>query len=100
MGDVHGGLKAMEQVLQRANYDPAGDKVIFLGDVADGWPQVPECFHDIIAMKNIVYVMGNHDSWLYYYLKDGSAPPRWLTQGGSARTAGPDGDNCAHRRCR
>ena len=34
IGDIHGGLKALEQVLERANVTPE-DKLIFLGDYVD-----------------------------------------------------------------
>ena len=36
VGDIHGGLKALEQALERANVTDK-DKLIFLGDYVDGW---------------------------------------------------------------
>jgi len=42
LGDVHGGDKALVQVLERSNFDPSSDRIIFLGDVADCWPEVSE----------------------------------------------------------
>lgn len=84
VGDIHGAKIALDQVLLRANFDPHSDRVIFLGDVADGWPEVPEVFDFILSLKNYGYVMGNHDLWLYEYLKFGHTPQIWLSQGGQA----------------
>ena len=36
IGDIHGGLKALEQLLERAKITPE-DQLIFLGDYVDGW---------------------------------------------------------------
>ena len=41
LGDIHGAAKALTQVLERSNFDPTGDRIIFLGDVADGWSETP-----------------------------------------------------------
>jgi len=84
IGDIHGAMKALSQVLERAKYDPSKDKIIFLGDVADGWPEIPEVFEFILSLKNYVYIIGNHDYWLYEYLKFGATPYIWLSQGGRA----------------
>ena len=35
IGDIHGGLKALQQVMKRAEVTPE-DKLIFLGDYVDG----------------------------------------------------------------
>ena len=83
-GDLHGAKKALDQVLERANFDPSSDRIIFLGDFSDGWPEVPECFEFILSLDNYGYVVGNHDAWLNSYLKFGSTPHIWLSQGGQA----------------
>ena len=36
IGDIHGGLKALIQVLERAEVT-INDTLIFLGDYVDGW---------------------------------------------------------------
>ncbi len=88
IGDIHGAMKALKQVLDRANYDPSSDRIIFLGDVADGWPEVPEVFEFILDLDIYGYVMGNHDHWLYAYLKFGATPDLWMDQGGRATLDG------------
>lgn len=82
IGDIHGAKRALDQVLERANFDPSSDHITFLGDVADGWPDVVEVFEFILGLDNYGYLMGNHDYWLYEYLKFGATPAIWLMQGG------------------
>ena len=82
MGDPHGGLKAIIQVLKKAKFDFRKDRLIVLGDVADGWPDVFECFELLFTIKNLIYVRGNHDQWLKDWLKDGRIPNVWTMQGG------------------
>ena len=84
LGDTHGSYLALKQVLKASGFDYAKDELICLGDVADGWGQVPECFNELLKMKNLVYVIGNHDFWTLKYLKYGDTPGIWLCQGGQA----------------
>jgi serine/threonine protein phosphatase 1 len=82
LGDVHGGLKALKQVLERSNFDYENDKLICLGDFADGWTDTAECFEEIFKIKHLMYTRGNHDQWLKDWLKYGKRPDVWLYQGG------------------
>lgn len=61
MSDCHGGHKAMLQCFERANFDYQNDKLIFNGDVNDGWDQTYECLEELMKIKNLVFVSGNHD---------------------------------------
>jgi serine/threonine protein phosphatase 1 len=83
MGDPHAALRAIKQVLERAKFDYKKDKLIVLGDVADGWTEAAESFEFLITkIKNLVYVRGNHDQWLKEFLEYGKQPDVWLLQGG------------------
>ncbi len=82
MGDVHGAFKAMKQCLLRADFDYDNDHLVFLGDVADGWPEVPECIEEFLRIRNLVALKGNHDIWLEGYLLNKEEPEHWLSQGG------------------
>lgn len=82
IGDIHGAYRALKQVLQRADFDYKKDKLICLGDVADGWSETAECFEEILKIKNLIYVRGNHDQWLKDWLKNGKKPDVWTMQGG------------------
>lgn len=90
-GDIHGGAKALIQVLEQANFDKNVDKLIALGDVCDGWSETPEAIEELMSIKNLIYIKGNHDQWAYRGLTkdreflsfhgDGSA---WRHHGGKA----------------
>ena len=63
IGDIHSGLKALEQVLHRAAVSKE-DKLIFLGDYVDGWSQALETVDFLIELEkthNCIYLRGNHD---------------------------------------
>jgi serine/threonine protein phosphatase 1 len=88
LGDIHGGYRALIQVLQRAGFDYERDKLIFLGDVTDGWSETFECINELLKIKNLIHILGNHDDWTlswmnsqlrYGYSGEGSS---WLSQGG------------------
>lgn len=84
LGDVHGANKALLQVLERCNFDNEVDTLISLGDIADGWNEVPECVDTLLGIKNLIAIRGNHDVWLRDWLKSGYDNPMWRTQGGQA----------------
>lgn len=86
IGDVHGGLKALEQVFARAEVTSA-DKLIFLGDYVDGWSESAELVQYLIdtnILTDCVFIGGNHDKWCDEWLRLGSTPNMWVQQGGQA----------------
>ena len=103
IGDIHGGFRALKQVLEASKFNYEEDLLICLGDVADGWSEVPECFEELLKIKNLIYIMGNHDNWLYQWFKFGHSPSIWTMQGGRAtidaylRHFKENGNDIAHR---
>jgi serine/threonine protein phosphatase 1 len=96
IGDIHGAYRALRQCLGKADFDYEKDTLICLGDVCDGWPEVCRSVAELLKIKNLVYVLGNHDDWTLKWLMHGEAPDLWLSQGGKAtiesyRGAVPDG---------
>lgn len=86
IGDIHGGLRALHQILERANVTTK-DKLIFLGDYVDGWSQSPQVIDLLITMKethNIICIRGNHDELLREWLKDSKDNEQWYQHGGEA----------------
>jgi serine/threonine protein phosphatase 1 len=63
LGDIHGAFRALEQVLERSPFRPGIDRLIHLGDVADGWPETPECVERLLTIPNSIWLIGNHDWW-------------------------------------
>ena len=90
VGDIHGGYKALVQVLEAVNFDYDNDMLISLGDVTDGWPEVAECIELLMTIKNLIYIKGNHDEWTERFLKltlktgPSTFNYMWYTQGGEA----------------
>jgi serine/threonine protein phosphatase 1 len=88
LGDVHGGYKALLQVLKRSKFDYEKDQLVSLGDICDGWPEVPECFEELLKIKNLIYIMGNHDKWALTWMegqmRNHLEESAWLKHGGEA----------------
>lgn len=82
VGDIHGAYKALMQCFERSGFDKTDDRLIVLGDVCDGWTQVKECFDELLTIKNLTYVLGNHDLWTLQWAQTGAANDVWLGQGG------------------
>ncbi|HUQ65382.1 MAG TPA: metallophosphoesterase [Flavitalea sp.] len=81
MGDVHGAFKALKQCLERSAFDYNNDLLIQLGDVADGYDQVYECVEELLAIKNLIAIKGNHDEWFNQFCQTGYHEQHW-SQGG------------------
>jgi len=84
IGDIHSGLKALEQVLHRAAVSK-DDKLIFLGDYVDGWSQAVDTVDFLIALQkthNCIYLRGNHDELCSDWLVKGADNPMWMQHGG------------------
>lgn len=89
IGDIHSGLKALEQVLQRAEVT-LKDRLIFLGDYVDGWSTAVETVNFLIQLSkthDCIFLRGNHDELCYDWLVDGGDNPLWLQHGGRATMA-------------
>jgi len=84
IGDIHGSNKALLQVLEKSGFDKESDLLISLGDIADGWDEVPECVDTLLSIKNLISIRGNHDVWCYDWFKYGRTPIIWAEQGGRA----------------
>jgi serine/threonine protein phosphatase 1 len=86
IGDVHGGYRALHQVIGRVGLE-AGDRLVFLGDYVDGWSescQVIEYLIELRARFDCIFIVGNHDVWCMEWLAGMSGSEIWLEQGGQA----------------
>jgi len=84
LGDVHGNIKALQQVIERAPVDKQNDHLIFIGDICDGHPYTYECVEELLTFSNLVAIKGNHDHWCENWMTQGVAPYIWVSQGGKA----------------
>lgn len=85
IGDIHGGLRALQQVFERAAVNRS-DKLIFLGDYVDGWSESPQVIDFLMALQtthDCVFIRGNHDDLLMEWL-NGKDNELWYQHGGEA----------------
>lgn len=82
IGDIHGRKEALLQCLTRSNFDLNKDTLVVLGDVADGGYNTYEVVEYLLKVRNLVYVIGNHDEWFMNHIRSGWADEIWLQQGG------------------
>lgn len=82
IGDIHGAFKALKICLEKSNFDYDLDLLICLGDIGDRSPDVIECIDEILKIKNLIYIRGNHDQWLLDWFSGKNAESMWLCQGG------------------
>ena len=86
IGDIHGGLRALEQVMSRAAVS-SSDSLIFLGDYVDGWSEssaVVDFVLNLSTRQSCIFIKGNHDVWCEDWLRTGYADKTWLFHGGQA----------------
>jgi serine/threonine protein phosphatase 1 len=89
IGDIHGGLRALNQVLERAKVT-TNDTLIFLGDYVDGWSQSPQVLDFLINLnkkQNCIFIRGNHDELLLDWLignTENFDAEMWFKHGGEA----------------
>lgn len=84
IGDVHGALKALRQVLEYIAPEE-NDQLIFLGDYVDGLPESAQVIDYLIELQtrcSCIFLKGNHDVWLQRWLETGQADQAWLSNGG------------------
>lgn len=86
VGDIHGGYKALLQVLERAEVTEK-DKLIFLGDYVDGWSESEKVIDFLLELQTrqrCVFLKGNHESLLVKWLQTKEENKIWEMHGGNA----------------
>ncbi|MGB5942467.1 MAG: metallophosphoesterase family protein [Leeuwenhoekiella sp.] len=86
IGDIHGGLKGLQQVLKRAKITE-DDHLIFLGDYVDGWGESAQTVDFLISLSrkhNCTFLRGNHDDLVFHWLLGRDMAESWYIHGGKA----------------
>jgi len=86
IGDIHGGLRALHQVLEKSQATKK-DTLIFLGDYVDGWSESAQVIDFLIELgrkQNCIFIRGNHDELLLNYLKTDDYSQEWFKHGGQS----------------
>lgn len=84
MGDIHGQYTALVGCLTAAGFNYDHDRLITLGDVCDRGPQVKECIDELLKIRHLIFILGNHDAMTLEWAIYGELTNEWLHQGGSA----------------
>jgi serine/threonine protein phosphatase 1 len=99
IGDIHGALRALQQVIERLAPD-SGDRLIFLGDYVDGWSQSRQVIDQLLDLESryeCIFIRGNHDLWCEDWLEGWGASSDWLIHGGTATMKSYEGIAAADR---
>ncbi len=99
IGDIHGALKALEEVLKKAKVTK-NDKLIFLGDYVDAWSDSANTIDYLINLKeefNCIFIKGNHDELLLDWLINQTENEKWLMHGGKSTIKAYKNINKTHR---
>jgi serine/threonine protein phosphatase 1 len=86
IGDIHGGLRALLQIFERAKVTTQ-DRLIFLGDYVDGWSESPAVLDFLIQLQathTCVFMRGNHDELLCQWLHESKDNLMWYRHGGES----------------
>ena len=70
-GDIHSSYTKLRKALDRAGFRKDEDVLYSTGDLADRGSEVCETFDYLLSLPRFYPVLGNHDLWLYEYLKLG-----------------------------
>ena len=84
IGDIHGGLRALDQLLEKLQLE-SDDQLIFLGDYVDGWSESAQVIQYLIELSkkyDCIFIKGNHDVWCENWLSTGAIEPVWQKHGG------------------
>ena len=87
VGDIHGAYRALRQCFDRSRFQAESDHLICLGDVADGWPETKACIDELLKVKNLTYLLGNHDLYTLEWMESVAIDDVWFVQGGEATIA-------------
>jgi serine/threonine protein phosphatase 1 len=89
IGDIHGGLRALLQIMERAKISK-DDTLIFLGDYVDGWSESPQVLDYLIHLgqtQKCIFIRGNHDQLFLDWLETNDKnidEGMWFKHGGKA----------------
>ncbi len=91
IGDIHGCLGKLEQMIAAIDFDEKRDSLVFIGDYIDRGPDskgVVDYVIDLkIRAKKVMCLQGNHEQMLLNYICRGEDKDLFLFNGGRATLA-------------
>ena len=90
--DIHGAYRAFMQGMEKTGFDYLNDRLICLGDVCDRGPETSKVIDELLKIRKLIFLIGNHDLWAMEWALTGKIPLVWDTQGGEqTRGSYPNG---------
>jgi len=62
IGDIHGMIDKLKNCLDSVSFDYENDQLIQLGDIVDRGVNSFECVEELLKIKNLIAIRGNHDA--------------------------------------
>lgn len=83
IGDIHGYFKKFKECLDEVKFDYDNDRLVQLGDVVDRGPDSFLVVEELLKIKNLIAIRGNHDAtWRDAIIKNDPIANALYTQGG------------------
>ncbi len=85
IGDIHGCLSLLQDLMTRLPVDPEKDRIVFMGDYIDRGPAPKGVVDFILALRQthrVVCLIGNHERLLLDFYDHGINRDTWLANGG------------------
>eukprot|EP01127_Copromyxa_protea_P021553 TRINITY_DN7449_c0_g1_i1.p1 TRINITY_DN7449_c0_g1~~TRINITY_DN7449_c0_g1_i1.p1 ORF type:complete len:252 (+),score=49.91 TRINITY_DN7449_c0_g1_i1:56-811(+) len=78
VGDVHGCLDELQELLKECNFQKEKDKVIVVGDLVNKGPKSIEVVKYVMS-EGLLSIKGNHDDWVLpgFYGQRPNDPEAW-----------------------
>lgn len=73
ISDIHGCYKEFQELLEKAGYEPASDRLYLLGDYMDRGPQSKDAIEKVMELVDVdgaIALRGNHDQFFLDWLDD------------------------------
>ena len=93
VGDIHGYDVPLIECLKAVNFDYENDLLIQMGDVCDRGRFTWDVVEELLKIKNLVAIKGNHDDWFLEFLLHQGQNPSWMYQGGAQTLDSYDANN-------
>ena len=90
IGDIHGCISHLEDLVAKIKINPVRDRIVFIGDYVDRGPDPKGVVEFILELKDrfqVVCLAGNHERMMLDYHDYGHNKTLWFMNGGTATVA-------------
>ena len=86
IGDIHGEIDQLKTIIDKINYNPEADKLIFLGDYIDRGADSYQVYRYIKELDNgeNIFLRGNHEEMMIDAVLNDNNIDLWYHNGGQA----------------